>query len=53
MTVTVPPTMPTTGTGQSGRRPVDRQAVSTRLVGSAAQKSYGRAGLVWSFSWVA
>jgi hypothetical protein len=53
MTATLPHTMPTTGTGQSGRRPVDRQALSTGLPGSAAKKSYGRAGLVQSASWVA
>jgi hypothetical protein len=32
--------MPTQGTGQSGKKPVDRQALSTRLLGSAAKKSY-------------
>jgi hypothetical protein len=32
--------MPTESTGQSGKRPVDRQALSTRLLGSAAKKSY-------------
>ncbi|TFV65694.1 UNVERIFIED_ORG: diiron oxygenase [Bacillus sp. AZ43] len=32
--------MPTAGTGHSGRRPVDREALSARLLGSAAKKSY-------------
>jgi hypothetical protein len=32
--------MPTPGPGHSGRRPVDREALSTRLLGSAARKSY-------------
>jgi hypothetical protein len=40
MTATISPTMPTSGAGQSGRRPVDRQELSTRLLGSAAKKSY-------------
>ena len=40
MTATIPPTMPITGAGQSNRRPVDRQALSRRLLGSAAKKSY-------------
>jgi hypothetical protein len=40
MTVTLPTPMPTNAAGQSGRRPVDRQALSTRLLGSAAKKSY-------------
>jgi hypothetical protein len=32
--------MPTPTAGQSGRKPVDRQELSTRLLGSAAKKSY-------------
>jgi hypothetical protein len=32
--------MPTETPGQSGRRPVDRQALATRLLGSAAKRSY-------------
>jgi hypothetical protein len=32
--------MPIGNTGQSGKRPVDRQALSARLLGSAAKKSY-------------
>lgn len=40
MTATIPPTMPTTAAGQSDRRPVDRQTLSTRLLGSAAKRSY-------------
>jgi hypothetical protein len=39
MTATIP-TMPTTATGPSGRKPVDRQELSSRLLGSAAKKSY-------------
>jgi hypothetical protein len=39
MTATIP-TVPTTATGQSGRKPVDRQELSSRLLGSAAKKSY-------------
>jgi hypothetical protein len=40
MTVTIPPSMPTTGAGQSVRRPADRQEISARLLNSAAKKSY-------------
>src|SRR3954471_2018356 len=40
MTATLSAPMPTEGSGQSGKRPVDRQALSTRLLGSAAKKSY-------------
>jgi hypothetical protein len=40
MTATIPSTMPTTGPAQSGRKPIDRQELSTRLLGSAAKKSY-------------
>jgi hypothetical protein len=44
MTVTIPTTtpstMPTPGPAQSGRKPVDRQEMSARLLGSAAKKSY-------------
>src|SRR5215204_6748377 len=40
MTATLSTPMPTEGTGQSGKKPVDRQALSTRLLGSAAKKSY-------------
>src|SRR4051795_3334180 len=40
VTATLSTPMPTEGTGQSGKRPVDRQALSTRLLGSAAKKSY-------------
>ncbi|MFD2092469.1 diiron oxygenase [Blastococcus deserti] len=40
MTATIPSTVPTTATGQSGRRPVDREELSTRLQGSAVKKSY-------------
>jgi hypothetical protein len=32
--------MPTQSTGQSAKKPVDRRALSTRLLGSAAKKSY-------------
>jgi hypothetical protein len=34
------PTMPTSATGQSGRRSMDRQELSARLPNSAAKKSY-------------
>ena len=40
MTATLSTSMPTDGSGQSGKQPVDRQALSTRLLGSAAKKSY-------------
>jgi hypothetical protein len=40
MTATLSPSMPTTPARHSGRKPVDRQALSTRLLGSAARKSY-------------
>jgi hypothetical protein len=40
MTATVPSSMPSTTPRQSGRRPVDREELSTRLLGSAARKSY-------------
>src|SRR5687768_16873078 len=40
MTATIPSPMPTPTAGQSGRKPVDRQELSTRLLGSAAKKSY-------------
>ena len=40
MTATISSTMPTRDAAQSGRRPVDRQELSTRLLGSAAKKSY-------------
>lgn len=40
MTATLSTPMPTDGTGQSGKKPVDRQALSTRLLGSAGKKSY-------------
>jgi hypothetical protein len=40
MTATIPPSMPSTSTRQSGRKPVDRQDLSSRLLGSAAKKSY-------------
>jgi hypothetical protein len=39
MTATLP-SLPTTGAPQSGRKSVDRQQLSTRLLGSAAKKSY-------------
>lgn len=39
MTATTPSPVPTPASGQSGRRPVDRQALSSRLLGSAATKS--------------
>jgi hypothetical protein len=38
MTATL--SMPTDGSGQSVKKPVDRQALSARLLGSAAKKSY-------------
>jgi P-aminobenzoate N-oxygenase AurF len=40
MTATIPSTMPTSGPTQSGRKPVDRQELSTRLLGSAAKNFY-------------
>jgi hypothetical protein len=40
MTATLSPSMPTDASGQSGKKPVDRQALSSRLLGSAAKKSY-------------
>ena len=40
MTATLPAPMPTESAGQSGKRPVDVKALSTRLLGSAARKSY-------------
>jgi hypothetical protein len=40
VTATLPTPMPTGSTGHSAKRPVDRQALSTRLLGSAAKKSY-------------
>jgi hypothetical protein len=40
MTATIPSPVPTPGTRHSGKRPVDRQALSARLLGSAAKKSY-------------
>ncbi|MFL6097170.1 MAG: diiron oxygenase, partial [Blastococcus sp.] len=40
MTATLPTPMPIEGTGQSSKKPVDRQALSARLLGSAAKKSY-------------
>jgi hypothetical protein len=40
MTVLTSTTMPSATARQSGRRPVDRQELSTRLLGSAAKKSY-------------
>src|SRR3954469_23669593 len=40
MTATISSSMPSSSTRQSGRRPVDRQDLSTRLLGSAAKKSY-------------
>src|SRR3954447_23330200 len=40
VTATLPTTMPTQSTGQSTKKPVDRQALSSRLLGSAAKKSY-------------
>jgi hypothetical protein len=39
MTATLP-SMPTTGPRQSVKKPVDRQELSSRLLGSAAKKSY-------------
>ena len=40
MTAALSPSMPTETPGQSGKRPVDRQALATRLLGSAAKRSY-------------
>jgi hypothetical protein len=40
VTATLPTPMPTEGTRQSTKKPVDRQALSARLLGSAAKKSY-------------
>ncbi|TQN43187.1 para-aminobenzoate N-oxygenase AurF [Blastococcus colisei] len=40
MTATIPSTMPTSTPAQSGRRPVDREELSSRLLGSAAKRSY-------------
>ena len=40
MTATLSTPMPTDGSGQSGKKPVGREALSTRLLGSAAKKSY-------------
>src|SRR3954465_8249566 len=40
MTATLSTPMPTDGSGQSGKKPVDRQALSARLLGAAAKKSY-------------
>jgi P-aminobenzoate N-oxygenase AurF len=40
MTVTLPVRMPTSSDTQSGKKPVDREALSARLLGSAAKKSY-------------
>ena len=40
MTATIASDMPSTSTGQSGKRPVDREELSSRLLGSAAKKSY-------------
>jgi hypothetical protein len=40
MTATLPTPMPTKAAPQSGKKPVDRQALSARLLGSAAKKSY-------------
>src|SRR3954454_10252469 len=40
VTATLPTTMPTQSTGQSTKKPVDRQSLSSRLLGSAAKKSY-------------
>ena len=39
MTATLPPPCPRSRR-QSGKKPVDRQELSTRLLGSAAKKSY-------------
>jgi hypothetical protein len=40
MTATITNTMPRHADGHSGRKPVDRQELSSRLLGSAAKKSY-------------
>jgi hypothetical protein len=40
MTATLSTPMPTDGSRQSGKKPVDRQALATRLLGSAAKRSY-------------
>jgi hypothetical protein len=40
MTATIASNMPSTSAGQSGKRPVDREELSSRLLGSAAKKSY-------------
>jgi len=40
MTATLSTPMPTDAASQSGKRPVDREALSARLLGSAAKKSY-------------
>ena len=40
MTATLSTPMPTEAGSQSGKRPVDREALSARLLGSAAKKSY-------------
>src|SRR4051812_43839495 len=40
VTATLPTPMPIESTAQSSKKPVDRQALSTRLLGSAAKKSY-------------
>src|SRR3954453_1756681 len=40
MTATLSTPMPTDDARQSGKKPVDRQALSARLLGSAAKKSY-------------
>ena len=40
MTATLSTPMPSGGAGQSGKRPVDRHALSARLLGSAAKKSH-------------
>src|SRR5690242_3377826 len=40
VTATLPTPMPTEGPAQSAKKPIDRQALSTRLLGSAVKKSY-------------
>jgi hypothetical protein len=40
MTATIASNMPSTSAGQSGKRPVDREELSSRLLGSAAKRSY-------------
>src|SRR3954452_20618598 len=40
MTATLTPSMPTSGPRHSGKRPVDREALSPRLLAAAAKKSY-------------